>query len=46
MTNIGNCDFSIDILLTSIRETVADVLVYIADNVKIIVKLKVEVTFT
>ena len=39
MTNIGISDFSIESLLTAIRETVADILVNIAANVKVIVTL-------
>ena len=46
MSNIGNGNFSIDSLVTALREAVADVTVNVAANVKVIATLKVVVTFT
>jgi len=46
VTNIGNRNFIMDSLVTALWEAVADVTVNVAPNVKVIVTLKVVVTFT
>jgi hypothetical protein len=40
VTNIGNGNFSIDNLVTALREAVADVTVNVAANVKVILTLR------